>query len=216
MKKKKLRNWVLPTLYVFVIGVLFVSISFLGKALQTRTTNPDMSVPTIKEDGSTPVLKEESEPTTPQASTIVKPFTSTNVSISKSFYDMTDDEAKQQNSLVYYENTYLQNSGVLYTSGETFDIVSAYDGTITNVAKDDILGNYVEVTHNTNLKTIYYSLSEVTVKKDDVVKSGTIIGKSGENLLEEKSKNCLLFEVYHNGFALDPEDFYNMKIEELN
>ncbi len=215
MKKKKLRNWVLPTVYVLVIGVLFVSISFLGKALQSPTNKPDMSVPAIKDDGTTPVIKEEDNPT-PQVSTIVKPFTSTNVSISKSFYDMTDDEAKQQNSLVYYENTYLQNSGVLYTASETFDIVSAYDGTITNVAKDDILGNYVEVTHNTNLKTIYYSLSEVTVKKDDVVKSGTIIGKSGENLLEEKSKNCLLFEVYHNGFALDPEDFYNMKIEELN
>ena len=146
---------------------------------------------------------------------IVKPFVSSNVSISKSFYDMTDDEVKQQNSLVYYEKTYLQNSGVLYTSSEPFDVVSAYDGTVTNVSKDDILGNYLEVTHNTNLKTIYYSLGEITVKKDDIVKSGDVLGKSGSNKLENENTNSLLFEVYHNGFAIDPEDFYNMSIDDL-
>ena len=96
-----------------------------------------------------------------------------------------------------------------------FDVVSAYDGTVTNVSKDDILGNYLEVTHNTNLKTIYYSLGEITVKKDDIVKSGDVLGKSGSNKLENENTNSLLFEVYHNGFAIDPEDFYNMSIDDL-
>lgn len=128
---------------------------------------------------------------------------------------MKDEEAKQQNSLVYYENTYLQNSGVLYSSKDEFDVLSSFDGTVTNVSKDDILGNYVEITHNQNLKTIYYSLSDVQVKKDDVVISGDVIGKSGDNSLNGETENCLLFEVYHNGTTIDPEDFYNMNIEDL-
>ena len=200
----------LPTVYVMVIGVLFISISFLGNILQSKVEYGNMAVSALK-DNVTPVGKTDNV----VESKIERPYVSSNVSISKSFYDMTDDEAKQQNSLVYYENTYLQNSGVLYSSTSAFDVISAFDGKVTNVSKDEILGNFVEITHNPNLKTIYYSLSEVQVKKDDTVMSGDVLGKSGDNSLNGETENCLLFEVYHNGTAIDPEDFYNMSIEDL-
>lgn len=210
MKTKRLKRFVLPTVYVMVIGVLFISISFLGNILQSKVEYGNMAVSAIK-DNVTPVGKTDNV----VESKIERPYVSSNVSISKSFYDMTDNEAKQQNSLVYYENTYLQNSGVLYSSTSAFDVISAFDGKVTNVSKDEILGNFVEITHNPNLKTIYYSLSEVQVKKDDTVMSGDVLGKSGDNSLNGETENCLLFEVYHNGTAIDPEDFYNMSIEDL-
>ncbi len=210
MKTKRLKKFVLPTVYVMVIGVLFISISFLGNILQSKVEYGNMAVSTLK-DNVTPVGKTDNV----VESRIERPYVSSNVSISKSFYDMTDDEAKQQNSLVYYENTYLQNSGFLYSSTSAFDVICAIDGKVTNVSKDEILGNFVEITHNPNLKTIYYSLSEVQVKKDDTVMSGDVLGKSGDNSLNGETENCLLFEVYHNGTAIDPEDFYNMSIEDL-
>lgn len=211
MKSKKLRSFVLPTVYIMVISVLFISISFLANNLSHNIEYGNMSVSTL-DDNTTPVIKNEENIL---QSIIEKPYVSSNVSISKSFYDMTDDTKKQEDSLVYYQNTYLQNSGVLYESTDPFDIKASYDGKVTNVSKDDILGNYIEITHNENLKTVYYSLSEVTVKKDDVVLSGDVIGKSGTNKLNNDSKNSLLFEVYHNGVAIDPEDFYNMNIDDL-
>ena len=215
MKKRKLKGYVLPTVYVLVIAVLFISVSFLGSALQKELQYQDLSTDALDDD-VTPVIKEEENPTdVTTESKIVKPFTSTSVGISKSYYDMTDDEATQANSLVYYEQTYLQNSGVLYSSDEVFDVLATYDGTVTNVSTDEILGNVVEITHNPNLKTVYYSLGEVTVKKDDVVNCGDIIGKSGDNLLEGEKDNSLLVEVYYNGNTIDPEDFYNMNIEDL-
>ena len=201
MKTKRLKKFVLPTVYVMVIGVLFVSISFLGNILQSKVEYGNMAVSALK-NNVTPVGKNEDI----VESKIERPYVSSNVSISKSYYDMKDEEAKQQNSLVYYENTYLQNSGVLYSSKDEFDVLSSFDGTVTNVSKDDILEN---------LKTIYYSLSDVQVKKDDVVISGDVIGKSGDNSLNGETENCLLFEVYHNGTTIDPEDFYNMNIEDL-
>ena len=210
MKTKRLKKFVLPTVYVMVIGVLFISISFLGNILQSKVEYGNMAVSALK-DNVTPVGKTDNV----VESRIERPYVSSNVSISKSFYDMTDDEAKQQNSLVYYENTYLQNCGVLYSSTSAFDVICAIDGKVTNVSKDEILGNFVEITHNPNLKTIYYSLSEVQVKKDDTVMSGDVLGKSGDNSLNGETENCLLFEVYHNGTAIDPEDFYNMSIEDL-
>ncbi len=211
MKKRKLKGFVLPTVYVLVIGVLFLSISALGSILQNKTEYSDMVIGTLRNDGI-PVVKEEQ---TKDITQPVKPFTSTSVSISKSFYDMTDDDLKQQNSLVYYEKTYLQNSGVLYVSQEQFDIVNVLDGKVTNVGVDDILGNFVEVTHNTNLKTIYYSLGDVLVKKDDEVKANAIIALSGSNKIEKDSSNSLLFEVYLNGVTINPEDFYNMNVDDL-
>lgn len=214
MNKRKLKGFVLPTVYIMVIGIFFISISFIGSALQSKVKYDDNLSVNALEDDVTPVIKNEEETNTTDKK-IVKPFTSTAVSISKSYYDMQDDEKTQQNSLVYYENTYLQNSGVLYSSKEAFDILSVYDGTVTNISEDEILGNVVEITHNPNLKTIYYSLGEILVKKDDVINSGTIIGKSGSNLLDEEQDNCLLFEVYYNGNTIDPEDFYNMNINDL-
>ena len=216
MKKRKLKGYVLPTVYVLVIAVLFISVSFLGSALQKELQYQDLATDVL-DDNVTPVIKEEEKTETEitTESKIVKPFTATSVGISKSYYDMMDDEATQENSLVYYEQTYLQNSGVLYSSDEVFDIIATYDGTITNVSTDEILGNVIEITHNPNLKTVYYSLGEVTVKKDDVVKSGDILGKSGDNLLEGEKDNSLLVEVYYNGNTIDPEDFYNMNIKDL-
>ena len=216
MKKRKLKGYVLPTVYVLVIAVLFISVSFLGSALQKELQYQDLATDVL-DDNVTPVIKEEEKTETEitAESKIVKPFTATSVGISKSYYDMMDDEATQENSLVYYEQTYLQNSGVLYSSDEVFDVLATYDGTVTNVSTDEILGNVVEITHNPNLKTVYYSLGEVTVKKDDILKSGDIIGKSGDNLLEEEKDNSLLVEVYYNGNTIDPEDFYNMNIEDL-
>lgn len=212
MKKRRLKKYVLPTVYIMAISVLFISISFLGSSLEDNINYDDMAVSAIK-DNVTPVVKTEDNLLT--ASTITKPYVSSNVKISKTYYDMSDDEKKQQNSLVYYKNTYLQNSGVLYSSNEEFDIISVYDGTISNVSKDEILGNYIEVTHNTNLKTIYYSLSDVYVKVNDIVVSGDVLGKSGKNEISTDTDNNLLFEVYHNGISIDPEDFYNMDINDL-
>ncbi len=213
MKKRKLKGFVLPTVYILVTGVLFISISFLGNTLQSQINyDEDLSVNALQEEDATPVIKNEEEV---KESKIVKPFTSEKVSVSKSYYSKEDDEKTQQNSLVYYEQTYLQNSGILYSADETFDIINVYDGTVTNVSKDEILGNVVEITHNPNLKTVYYSLGEIAVAKDDVITGGTIIGKSGDNLLDDEKDNCLLFEVYYNGNAIDPEEFYSMDITKL-
>lgn len=208
MKGRKLKAFVLPSLYVLVIGALFISIAFLGNTLQKNIRDNNMAVSAIK-DVTVPVTS------TPEETKIYKPYTSDAVSVGKSYYDMKDEEIKQQQSLVYYENTYLQNSGILYSSDSEFEVFSVLDGTVTKVASDEILGNVVEITHNNNLKTVYYSLGEVLVKENDNILGQTVIAKSGNNSLENEKDNCLLFEVYYNGEAMDPEDFYNMNINEL-
>ena len=208
MKKRRLKKFVLPTLYLMIMAFLFISISFLSVFMDKKVEYKNMAVNAIRDDG-VPVVNVV---TTQE---ITKPFIDERVSVDKTYYDLSDNEGKQENSLIYYEKTYLQNSGTLYSSNDEFEIQAVLDGTVTNVDTDDILGNVVEITHNSNLKTIYYSLSDVIVNKDDKVVQGTILGKSGNNRLSTNKSNYLLFEVYYNGSTINPENFYNMKLEDL-
>ena len=208
MKHRKLRGYVLPTLYVIVLIVIFGAVSLVSSLMQV---NPNYlySVNVLK-DVSTPVLEEVEE-----IEEIVRPYTSSDVTIATYFYDEDASSEEQEKSLIYFENTYMKNTGVLYQAPEVFDCVAVLEGTVLNIKEDDILGNVVEIEHNPNLRTIYYSLGEVNVKVGEVLNQGDLIGTSGENNITDSSSN-LLFEVYYNGTLLNPEEFYSMDITTLN
>jgi len=146
---------------------------------------------------------------------VAKPYASEKVVVNKNYYDINADEKKQQNSLIYYEKTYMENTGILYTASEKFDALATMDGTIKNIKEDEILGIVVEVINTDKVSTIYYSLGELNVAVGDLVKQGDVIGTSGPNKLDSTENNSMLFEVYINGNLVNPEDYYNMKINEL-
>lgn len=163
----------------------------------------------VNKDISVPVVGEVEE-----ILQIIRPYTSSDVRIATYFYDREDTVEEQQQSLIYFENTYMKNTGVLYQAQNTFDCVAVLSGTVLNIKEDDILGNVVEVEHNPNLRTIYYSLGEVNVQVGEALSQGDLIGTSGENNITDSASN-LLFEVYYNGTLIDPEEFYNMDVTTL-
>lgn len=208
MKKRKLKGFVLPTIYIMVIGVIFVSIFYLDRSLNKLPNDElDYSVSTIKDD-VVPVIQEVSKKP-------MKPFVGEKVVVIKDFYSKDDDENIQKNSLIYYQNTYLQNTGILYGNNEPFDAVAVLDGKVKNISTNDILGNVIEISHNNNLTSFYYSVDEIKVKINDPVKIGDVIAKSGDNKIENKEGKTILFEVYYQGKALDPNSFYEMELKDL-
>ena len=136
--------------------------------------------------------------------TPIKPYTDERVTIGKYFYDYKADSKKQENSITYHDNTYMQNSGIDYILEEAFDVVSILDGTVTSVKTDDLLGKTVEIKHDNGYVSVYQSLSMVNVKKGDTVTRGQVIGKSGSNELDKDMGNHLHFELYVNGGVVDP------------
>ena len=208
MKHRKLKGYVLPTLYVIVLIVIFGAVSLVSSLL---TVNPNYlySVDVLK-DISTPVVE-----TVEDSKTIVRPYTSADVRIGSYFYDVEDEAEKQQQSLIYFENTYMKNTGVLYQADQAFDCVAVLEGTVLNIREDEILGHVVEMEHNPNLRTIYYSLNEVNVEVGEAISQGNLIGTSGANNFSSNENN-LLFEVYYNGTLIDPEEFYEMDVNSLN
>ena len=185
MRQKKLRGYVLPTLYVIILMLVFGAVSLVSSMLKS---NPDYlySIGIINTDTRTVVE-------TNDVPIISRPYTSEAVSVDKYFYDINAEEDKQVNSLIYFQNTYMKNTGILYKAQESFDAVAVLSGKVLNVRTDEIFGNVVEVEHNTNLRTIYYSLGEVKVKVGDMLIQGQTIGTSGANKISE-AKNSLLFE----------------------
>ena len=113
-----------------------------------------------------------------------------------------------ENSIIYYENTYIQNTGVDYTSKEVFDVNAIADGTVIAVKKDDIVGNTVKIEHNNDMISVYQSINEVSVKEKDQVTKGQVIGKSGTNSIGSDLGNHLHFELYKNNILVNPEEVF--------
>ncbi len=147
---------------------------------------------------------------------ITKPYTNESIKVLNSFYDYKSDEKTQQNSIINYETTYIQNSGIAYGGiNDTFDVVSVLPGKVTSVKEDKLMGKIVTIEHDNNIITIYQSLGEVTVKEGDTVAQGTIIGKAGESNLEKDLGKHVLFEISVDGKYVNPDNCFNKTLEQL-
>lgn len=210
MKKYRLKK---PA--VLLLGSISL-FAFLGAMFAFEKTFFENALEEKEFDYVSQTIFEDDVPVVNTTPTIIRPYTNTNVKIVKDFYDYQADEEKQQNSIIYYESTYLQNSGISYGGvEEVFDVVTILDGKVTSIKEDNTLGKIVEVRHSNDMISVYQSLSEVTVKENDEIKQGTIIGKSGSSNISKELNNHLHFELIIKGQIVNPENYYDKKVDEL-
>lgn len=210
MEKRKLKPFVMPMIYGIACAAIVMSLVLLDKVQNQTVMSDDSEYIYVNSSiftSDVPVVKEDT--------VIVKPYSSDKVQISKKFYDIEGTDEEKKNAIIYYNDTYMQNSGILYKSDEEFDVVSVLDGTVVDVKEDDVLGNVVEIKHSNNLISTYEGLSTVNVKKDASVSQGDVIGKSGKLELGETIENGLLFELIYNGKMVNPEKYFDKKVNEL-
>lgn len=209
-KKLKLKKWASTTIYLSLVAIVFISMLFISNVLDNKYENSLNLSYILKDfiDTDTPVANIKTDK-------ILKPFDAETVTIDIDFYDKDSDEETQQKSLILYENTYLPNTGILYSSEETFDVLTTLDGTVSKITQDELLGNVVEITHSSSLITTYYSIDNIKVTEGQTLKQGDIIGTSGKNKISSTSDNMMLFEVSLNGNNIDPENYYQTSIEDL-
>lgn len=201
---RKLKRYVIPSALATLGVISMVGIPLYYNATKPVKSNYKYEVIEEKEKRIYPVINEvlENKP--------LKPYLEETVSKTKDFYRKDDDEKTQSNSLIYYENTYMPNTGILYSAEENFEVVASLDGKVTKIGEDDSLGKYVELEHANGYKTTYYSLSETSVTEGSNVTKGDVVGTSGANKIYSESNHNLLFEVYKDGHLIDPEDFMNI------
>ena len=140
---------------------------------------------------------------------LIRPYTDEKVKIVKNYYDYKGEEETQKNSIFFHEDTYMQSTGVSYGGVDDFDVVAFLDGTVTSVREDELLGTIVEIKHNNNLTSVYQSLKDVSVKKDDKVSQGQPIAKAGTSNIDTSLKNHVYFELIQDGKVINPEEQFN-------
>ena len=200
MTKVKLKLPVFLFLFIMALIVLPVlTLKFISKEPERTDYTLDEVV-----ESDLPVINE--------TTTIINPYQDQSVTIKKGYYDYKGDEDSQISSIVKHDNTYIQNTGIDYVGENSFDVISILNGTVTNVKEDEELGKTVEITHDNGLVSIYQSLSEINVKKDDTVTQGLVIGKSAENKLDKDLGKHLYSEIYDNGQEVNPLNYLNKEV----
>lgn len=128
------------------------------------------------------------------------------VSVVKPFYDSEGSAEDHEAALVQYNDTFIANTGIdlARSDKQSFEVTAAMGGKVTRVEEVPLYGMVVEITHANNLKTVYESLADVTVKQDDDVKQGTVLGTAGRNEIEQELGNHVHFAVYENDELINP------------
>jgi len=210
MKKRKLKSFVVPAIYALTIGVFATSMYLIQGLFNNQSFDDDEMIyvdnEIVTENIYIPVVN-----TVPS---IMRPYLNEGVYVSKSFYDYQGETENQENAIIFYEGTYMQNSGVDYKYTTEFEIVSILDGKVIEVTDNELLGKTIKIQHDNELISVYQCLSRIDVNVDDMILRGQVIGMSGTSTLYSKDSN-LHFELYHNGKIVNPEGYYNKAIDEV-
>jgi len=204
MKKRKLKGFVLPSLYVLITVCVFVSVIFLGSSFSLKDIDYNYGTDALIDKVESVIVEDV------VASSVIESPADTNL-ISVHFYDYEEEQSLREKSLIFYEQTYLPSTGLVYASDTEFEVKTSFAGTVKEINSDEFFGEYVVVEHSANLKTYYYGLTDIEVQIGDELTNGTVIGMSKENAIM-KGKKSLLFEVYYNNELINPEKFINTKI----
>src|SRR5574344_2112500 len=194
----------LPTFYIGIIAVMVLCSTLVVSGVKTYLLNRQemkFTIDNVFDEDTTPVVKTETN-------IIVKPYISDSVKVGRYFYDFESDEKKQENSLILYEDTYMQNNGVDYVDNKNFDVVAILDGEIISIEDSEVYGKVVTIKHNDNLKSVYSNVDGVLVTVGYKIHQGEIFAISAKPKLQSDYESMLHFEVFYKESAIDPENMY--------
>lgn len=209
MTKRRLKKNVSYALYGLVFFAVFGAIFSIESATSPSLKNPEVSYV------SKTIIEEVDQPVVSINNIIKRPYNNDSVKIVKDYYDYKDEAVEQENSIIYYSDTYLQSSGVSYSADVPFDVISILDGVVTNITENDLLGNIVEIDHGNGIIGYYQSLTDIIVKKGDNVSQGTVLAKSGLSNIAKDLNEHLNFELSINGKLVNPEEYFERNISDI-
>lgn len=208
-KKEKSFSLLIPTIYLLILFVI-TAVLYFTKSTDTYSNSIGLDNITYVSNGilnrSIPVVNIPDE---------LKSPVSDNINIVRYFYDSNSDLSKKEKSIVYYEGTYMPNTGIDYANTNSFDILSIYDGTVIDISDDDLLGKTVKIKHNNELISVYQGINNIEVNVGDIVFTGQKIATSGNSKLNHELGESMHFEIYKSGIYINPENVINKKIGDI-
>ena len=211
MKARSLKIGLILFIYGFavlsVIGLLVFSIISVNNYFK-ETSDFDYSINGI--------INTSKDVMVMQSADIVKPYVGDNVYVGREYYEKEESSSNQERAIIFYENTYLPNTGVDYVSDNTFDVVSVLPGKVIYISSDENLGNIVKIKHENDIVSVYEGIDDISVKVDEEVSSGQKIAKSSISNINKEFNSSLHFEVFVNNENINPNKFYDLIVKSNN
>jgi|SRR5690625_1759118 len=212
------KKWFFPALYLTLAAVLLTSVIWYQN-LDNQVTEIADDEQEVETDEYTPTPNdEEAHPVVDQQEIIQMPVSDQEqAEIVTKFYDYNAEQEDQESALVLYNNRYYQSTGVGIASpeGETFEVISALSGTVTEVKEDPLLGNVVIMDHEDDVMTYYAALEDVQVSAGDSINQGEQIASAGNNLFGQNDGTHVYFELRKEGQEVNPEEYFGQPVSSL-
>ncbi|MBP2001807.1 stage II sporulation protein Q [Paenibacillus shirakamiensis] len=209
-KRMLSKKWVYPAAYMATAAIILTLVWVYQNASQkpqVKTTSGVVSSVNSTKDGMTTTPDGKTVPTTAVPENLAWPVANAaDVKVAKPFYDKEASESDHVAAVVQYKDQFIPNTGIDLSREDNapFNVVASLSGTVTSIQQHTLLGYVVEVTNANNLKTVYESLTDVKVKKNDQVKQGDTLGTAGRNEYEKDLGNHVHFAIYENGTPVNP------------
>ena len=208
MKKKEF-SLVVPTIYLLVLFAITIGVYFTSK-YHNNYEGINLDNITYVSNG----VFNRSIPIVNIPDTLSSPVMDS-VSIIRYYYEKEYPLDKKEKSIVYYEGTYMPNTGIDYSSNESFDVLAVFDGMVVDILNDELLGKTVKIKHNNELISVYQGLENIEVQNGDTVYTGEKIATSGKSKINQDLGESMHFEIYKNGITINPEKCINKKISDI-
>ena len=210
--KKKEKTLFIPTVYLLVLFAITILL-YVTREVYRSHKNDQINLDNITYVSSG--LFTKSIPIVSIKEELKEPVSDSNIPIVRHFYSSDSDLDRKEKSIVYYENTYMPNTGIDYQKEELFDVIVVYDGSVIDVSDDELLGKTVKIKHNGELISVYQGIDNIEVKVGDMVFTGQRIATSGKSKINKELGNHLHFEIYKDGITINPENCFNRKIGDI-
>lgn len=204
------KRWVFPGIYMLAAALILALMWWY----QDSRMSVDPNEMSLNEEQQQDLIEstmgqdtiDETVPADAEAETMIRPAPD-DATVTMSFYDEDASQEEKEAALVEYGQSFNPHTGIDFAreDGESFEVVAALSGTVTEVKAHPLNGQVVRIEHAKGLETVYQSLEEVRVNEGDEVTQGDTLGTAGRNKVEKDSGVHLHFEVHEDGTPVNPE-----------
>lgn len=110
--------------------------------------------------------------------------------------------------------TKIEARGIEITTKSSSDIQAIASGKIINIQESVDNGKRITIKHENSMKSVYEGCYESSLKINDQVQQGDILGKT--KTVEEGESSVLYFELWKGDYPVNPSDYMELKVDTAN
>lgn len=205
--------------FIAVVVVVFATVITIA-SLALRDTPVTKPTPDVPDDPSGPVLNpdDSNKPDVPVVKVKFMVPVTGEYEVVRTFFDLSLTDEELESAIIMNGSYMIQSKGIGYAKSDNavFDVCSIYTGTVTAVEEDELNGVCVTIKHSDEIVSMYSSLSDVSVKVNDTVTAGQVIGKASTSLTDVEAGVHVHLEVKVKNEYVNPTTLFGKEIEEVS